>query len=258
MPLIYSLTDRIMSSGLNVKMILWVFTNHNKIHKLLEPVKHKKGFDCLDCIEDKLFQQSSWRNLVCVVQHQTKGKSYENNSAISHRQLEGDLCPPGLPFLPCSFHGFQVSENSAVSLRYPSQKSISVISEALLKPLRTQPALFLLLAPCLLELFKPVPCSIPAFLRSKDFSSRNLRKAHAAHVLLEESSWHGAPQPAQGNLTTFFRLDYSCFFSGLEQAAKNELQASLLGLFRERYCSSAKGLSTIGSSCPGNWWSSIS
>lgn len=58
------------------------------------------------------------------MQHQTKRKAYENNSAICHGQLDGESCSPGLPFLPCSFHGFQASGNHIVSLR-SSEKSLS-------------------------------------------------------------------------------------------------------------------------------------
>lgn len=148
------------------------------------PNQNQKGFDPLDCLAKKikLFQQS-------FLQHLTEGKAYENNFIICHSQLDGESCSSALLFLPCSFHDFQVSETIQTPLGPPQKKiSLSVIKEALLKPLRTPPPTFLLLAPCLLELSKPALCCTPKFLWLEELSSISLGAAHAAPLLLEDSS----------------------------------------------------------------------
>lgn len=82
---------------------------------------------------------------------------------------------------------FQETMKSTIG---PHQKSLSpsVISEALLKPLRTPPASFLLLVPCLLELSKPGLCCATEFLWLEELDSISLGETHAAPLLLEDSS----------------------------------------------------------------------
>lgn len=109
---------------------------------------------------------------------------------------------------PPASMAFRFWENVQFGLAPQKNFSLSLISEAWLKTQNStcliSAAISLLdrgLQTCSLQ------CSRASLIRGALLQS--LGKAHVTFLLLEDSSWHGTPQPGQGNATAFLLLSHT-------------------------------------------------